>query len=181
MNTETTIASRRAHLRVGGAAAAAFLALLALGAEHGPSGLAQHLAVASLPVAIGLVGLALGAWGALAAQLDDADTVRLARTHLEALSTWALIALGVHALALLAAGDMSGLALALILALAAGAVALRIAPEPEQTGATPPPSAPPRAPEPSPVPTGPVAPTDGSLWAGRDARRPRGSTALWNG
>lgn len=179
----TTIASVRriAHRRVGGAAAAAFLALLLLGAGHGPSGLMHHIAIASLPVAIGLVALALGAWGALAAQLDDADTVRLARTYLEPLSTWALIAIGVHALALLAAGDASGLAIALALALAAGAVALRIAPAPEQTGAAPPPPAAPRAPEPAPVPTGPVAPTDGPLWAGRDARRPHGSRALWDG
>jgi hypothetical protein len=145
----------------------------------------HHLAVAALPVAIGLVALALGAWGALAAQLDDADTVRLARTYLEPLSTWALIAIGVHALALLAAGDASGLALALALALAAGAVALRIAPAPEQTGAATAPPTPeaPRAPEPAPapIPSGPVAPTDGPLWAGRDARRRHGSTALWNG
>jgi hypothetical protein len=147
------------------------------------SDLMHHVAVASLPVAIGLVALALGAWGALAAQLDDADTVRLARTHLEPLSTWALLALGVHTLTLLLAGDASGPALALALALAAGAVALRIAPEPAQTGtatAPPPPEAP-RAPEPAPIRTGPVAPADGSLWADRDARRPRSSTALWNG
>jgi hypothetical protein len=188
MNMETTTtARRRAHLRVGGAATAAFLALLLLGAllrePAGPS-LTHDVAVASLPIAIGLVALALGAWGALAAQLDDADTVRLARTYLEPLSTWALIAIGVHALALLAAGGASGPAIALALVLAAGAVALRIAPAPEQIGAAtapPPPPAAPRMPAPAPVPKGPVAPTDGPLWADRDARRPRGSATLWNG
>lgn len=145
----------------------------------------HHIAVASLPVAIGLVALALAAWGALSAQLEDADTVRLARTYLAPLSTWALIALGVHMLALLASGDASGLAIALVLALAAGAVALRLADAPEQTAvAAPPPPEAPRAPapEPEPVPAGPVAPTDGPLWAGpREARRPRPSTTLWNG
>lgn len=152
----------------------------------------HHIAVAALPVAIGLVALALAAWGALAAQLDDADTVRLARTYLRPLSTWALIAIGVHAVALLGSGEATGLAIALALALAAGAVALRLAPEPEQhaqAAATPrPPEAPrPRLrapePEPAPLPTGPVAPTDGPLWAGpREARRPRESaTALWHG
>jgi hypothetical protein len=155
------------------------------------SDLIHHIAVAALPVAIGLVALALAAWGALAAQLDDADTVRLARTYLEPLSTWALIAIGVHALALLAAGDATGLSLALALALAAGAVALRIAPAPRQhAAATPPPPAAPRPrapapdpdPEPAPLPTGPVAPTDGPLWAGpRDAHRSRASAALWHG
>jgi hypothetical protein len=155
------------------------------------SDLLHHLSVAALPVAIGLVALALAAWGALAAQLDDADTVRLARTYLEPLSSWALIAIGVHALALLAAGDATGLALALALALAAGAVALRIAPAPQQhatatPAATPPPPEAPRPrapePEPAPLPTGPVAPTDGPLWAGpREARRPRESAALWHG
>jgi hypothetical protein len=148
--------------------------------------LMHHIAIASLPIAIGLVALALGAWGALAAQLDDEDTVRLARTYLEPLSTWALVAIGVHTLALLAAGEAGGLAIALSLLLAAGAVALRIAPAPAQTAtatAPPRPPEPPRAaaPEPAPLPTGPVAPTDGPLWAGRDARRPRSSTALWNG
>lgn len=143
--------------------------------------LMHHIAIASLPIAIGLVALALGAWGALAAQVDDDDTVRLARTYLEPLSTWALIGIGVHMLALLAAGDAGGLSLALSLLLAAGAVALRIAPAPapRQTATSPP--APPKAPV-APEPTGPVAPTDGPLWAGRDAaRRPRSSTALWNG
>lgn len=144
------------------------------------SDLTHHVAVASLPVAIGLVALALAAWGALSAQLEDADTVRLARTYLAPLSTWALIALGVHTLALLAAGDATGLAIALVLALAAGAVALRLADAPQQTAAAA--SPPPPAPEPEPLPSGPVAPTDGPLWAGpREARRPRSSTALWNG
>lgn len=150
------------------------------------TGLMHHVAIAALPIAIGLVALALGAWGALAAQLDDADTVRLARTYLEPLSTWALVAIGVHALALLAAGDAGGLAVAFALLLAAGAVALRIVPAPGQAAVTtPPPPAPPRAPGPgpAPLPTGPVAPVDGSLWANRDrdARRPRGSATLWNG
>ncbi|WP_445148725.1 hypothetical protein [Baekduia sp. Peel2402] len=149
----------------------------------------HHISVAALPVAIGLVALALAAWGALAAQLEDAETIRLARTYLEPLSTWALIAIGVHALSLFAAGDASGLSVALALALAAGAVALRMAPEPAQhaaDAATPrPPEAPrPRAPEPepAPLPTGPVAPTDGPLWAGpREARRAREATTLWHG
>ncbi|HET6510243.1 MAG TPA: hypothetical protein VFG42_25850 [Baekduia sp.] len=147
----------------------------------------QHVAVASLPVAIGLVALALGAWGALAAQLDDADTVRLARTYLRPLSSWALVALGVHTLALAAAGDGSGLAFALVVVLAVGAVVLRFARVPEQlatASASPPPPEAPRAPDapvPAPPPTGPVAPTDGPLWAGRDPRRPRDPTALWNG
>jgi hypothetical protein len=196
MNTDTTTpsASRIAHRRVGGAATATFLALLLLGALHRstdadtstPTGLMHHLAIASLPVALGLVALALGAWGALAAQLDDEDTVRLSRTYLDPFSTWALIALGVHTLALWAAGEAGGLAIALSLLLAAGAVALRIAPAPAPTATATAPSRPPEpprasAPAPAPLPTGPVAPTDRPLWAGRDARRPRSSTGLWNG
>lgn len=146
------------------------------------SDLLHHLSVAALPVAIGLVALALAAWGALAAQLEDAETVRLARSYLEPLSTWALIAIGVHTLTLLAAGDATGLALALALALAAGAVALRIAPEPQQhTAPTSPPPVSPPDPEPAPLPAGPIAPADGPLWAGpREARR-RESATLWHG
>jgi hypothetical protein len=147
----------------------------------------HHIAIASLPVAIGLVALALGAWGALAARLDDADTVRLARTYLEPLSTWALVAVGVHALALLGADEAGGPAIALSLLLAAGAVALRLAPAPAQTGETattvaPAPPAPTSEPAPAPTPAAPVAPTDGPLWAGRAAaRRRQDPTALWNG
>jgi hypothetical protein len=140
------------------------------------TGLFHHVAIASLPVTIALVAIALAAWGALAAQLDDADTTRLARTYLEPLSTWALIAIGVHLVALLLAGDAGGLGIAMALALAAGAVALRAADVPDAAE----PHAPEPEPEPAPIPpTAPVAPADGSLWADADTRRPRERAALW--
>lgn len=135
------------------------------------------VAVATLPIAMVLVAIALAAWAALAAPVDDADTVRLARTSLAPVSTWALIAIGVHLVALLLAGDAGGLGIALALALAAGAVALRASEVPEGTeGAEPRPPEAPRAPAPAP---GPVAPADGSLWADPGARRPRASATLW--
>ena len=64
------------------------------------SGFLGHVADASLPVAIGLLLLATAAHGTLLAHRDHAG----ARRYLEPLSTWCLVALATHTLALIAAG-----------------------------------------------------------------------------
>ena len=157
------------------------------GAEHrwrsgDVSGLAHDAAGASLTVAIGLLVLVVTAAVVLWAQVDDPRAQRLARRCLEPLSTWCLVALGTHTLALGMAGDLGVLSLALPLVLGAAAVALRSAAEagaPRQAARTARAAAPPRAaspvgPAPAPAPARSDAPApapDGTLWAGR--RRPR--------
>jgi hypothetical protein len=149
---------------------------------------AHDAARAALPVAIGLLALAVTAAGALWAPVDDARALRLARRYLEPLSTWCLIALATHLLALGAAGELDVLSLALPLVLGAAAGILRSAdgadgqagPDPEAVA--PPPAPPAAAPErPAPAPAAPAPPpaSGGSLWAGHDDERaPR--TGLWS-
>jgi hypothetical protein len=81
----------------------------------------HHIAVASLPVAVGLLVLAAVARGALWAQLNDARIERIAAGHLGPLSTWCLTLIAVHAVALGGAGELGagGLAVAVVIALAA--------------------------------------------------------------
>jgi len=88
---------------------------------------AHDVARASLPVAIGLLALAVTAAAALWAPVDDARALRLARQYLEPLSTWCLIALGAHVVARGAAGELDVLSLALPLVLGAAAAVLRSA------------------------------------------------------
>ena len=91
----------------------------------------HDVARAALPVAIGLLVCALAAAAVLWSRFDDAQAQRLARQYLEPLSTWCLVALATHTLALGAAGEASVLSLVLPLALGAAAVLLRVAPEQE--------------------------------------------------
>ena len=89
----------------------------------------HDVARAALPVAIGLLTCAAAAAAVLWSRFDDAQAQRLARQYLEPLSTWCLVALATHTLALGAAGEASVLSLVLPLALGAAAVLLRTATE----------------------------------------------------
>jgi hypothetical protein len=122
-----------------------------------------HVANAALPVAVGLLVLAAAAQGMLLAQREHAG----ARRYLEPLSTWCLIALGTHALALIAAGRAGVFSLSVVLALAAGALLLRSAAETSEPAGDEP-AAPPLAPPVTPPPPQPAA--SGHLWARPEAR-----------
>jgi hypothetical protein len=110
----------------------------------------HHAAVAALPVAVALLA---GAGIARAAVFHP-----VARTYLEPLSTWTVLAAIVYALALVASGD-AGLILALPLGLALAAVALRAVPEPDDEPSEAPPA--PAAPTPAASPP----PAAGRLWS----------------
>jgi hypothetical protein len=85
----------------------------------------HHVAVASLPVAIGLLVLAAVARAVLWADVKDERLARVAREHLGALSIWCLILVAVHALALGAAGELGAGSFGAALAIGAAAVLLR--------------------------------------------------------
>jgi hypothetical protein len=135
----------------------------------------HDLAGASLPVAIALLALAASARAVLWAQIDHAPARRIAAQYLEPLSTWGLVAVGVHTLAVGAAGDAGVGSLALALVLGVAAVVLRSAGERgERVAARPERRAAARAPEPAPAAaaTAPAAATSApapesgaSLWA----------------
>ena len=82
------------------------------------------VAVAALPVAVGLLLLAAAARVVLWAPVGDVPVRRAARQHLGPLCTWSLAAFVVYAIALTAAGSASVLSLAVALVLAATAVVL---------------------------------------------------------
>jgi len=88
----------------------------------------HDVARAALPVAIGLLTCTAAAAAVLWSRFDDAQAQRLARQYLEPLSTWCLVALATHTLALGAAGEASVLSLVLPLTLGAVAVLLRSVP-----------------------------------------------------
>src|SRR5215210_4911502 len=130
------------------------------GSEHrrdpDMSAFLADVARASLPVAIVLLVLAAAARGVVWAELDHAEARRVARRYLEPLATWCLVAVGVHVLALGAAGDADLLSLVLPLGAGAAAVALRSAGETDHV---------PEA-QPGAAPAAPAAPSPGgSLWA----------------
>jgi hypothetical protein len=145
------------------------------------SALLHHISTAALPVAIGL--LTATALARVALWLEDADTRRLARQYLDPLSIWCLVAIGVHTVALIGAGDASSGSLAIALAIAAAAVWLpwtvgeQVAEPREAPDETVP--APPIA-EPEPSPPEPIRPLtpDEALWA-RPVGEPRQSADLW--
>jgi hypothetical protein len=91
----------------------------------------HHAAGAALPIAIGLLILAATGRLALAADLDDARTRRLAGQYLGPLSTWCLVAVAVYVIALAGAGDAGMGALALALGLCAAALAVRLSADEE--------------------------------------------------
>jgi uncharacterized membrane protein len=123
------------------------------------STLMHDIARAALPVAVALLILAVAARTVLWVKIDD-YTTRLARDYVEPLASWCLIALMVYALARVAAGEGSALALALPLVLGVVALLALSAGEPEEQ------TAPVEPPAPEPV-RPPVRAPDGSLWARR--------------
>jgi hypothetical protein len=140
------------------------------------SGLAHDVAGASLPVAITLALLA-----AAARALRWAPV----RQYLEPLTTWCLVAVLVHALAVGLAGEASIGTLAIPLVVALAAVLLRPAGEqkapvaaetapPAPAAADPTPSAPAATPATSP------APATGALWSGPDRDESVPRQGLWS-
>lgn len=115
----------------------------------------SHVAGAALPVAIGLLVLTAAARASLWAEMDHT----LARRYLEPLSTWCLIAVATHTIALGAAGDARLGTLVFPLGLGIAAAALRPAGEADEASAI--------EPEKQPAVAAPTTPTDGPLWARR--------------
>jgi len=148
----------------------------------------HDVARAALPVAIGLLVCAAAAAAVLWSRFDDAQAQRLARQYLEPLSTWCLVALATHTLALGAAGEASVLSLVLPLALGAAAVLVRTAadPSPRPAPAEPmkrraaAPAAPPppatHAPPATPTAAHPAAP----LWADPADDESATRSGLWS-
>jgi len=114
------------------------------------------VADAAAPVAVGLL---IGAAAARIARerLDHARARDVASRYLEPLTTWCLIAIAVHATALIAAGDAGILSLSLVLIAGGLAVLLRLVDDPVEV-VEPEPEAP-------PVATAPVPVSNGPLWA----------------
>jgi len=144
----------------------------------------HDVARAALPVAIGLLTCAAAAAAVLWTRFDDTQAQRLARQYLEALSTWCLVALATHTLALGAAGEASVLSLVLPLALGAAAVLLRTAiesgtrpaaAEPVKRRAATPPDAT-HAPPAAPAAAHPAAP----LWADPADDESATRSGLWS-
>jgi hypothetical protein len=81
----------------------------------------HHIAAASLPVAIGLVVLTAIA----RALVNDERLGRIAREHIGALSTWCLMLVAVHAVALGGAGALGAGSVGVTLVIGAAAVLLR--------------------------------------------------------
>ena len=136
------------------------------------SGVAHHVAGAALPVALGLLALALCARLALWAPADDARLRAAARAYLAPLCTWCLVATGVYAVALGATGEAGVLGFAVAAVVAGVALALHgWEPATERAPARPEPPAAPVAPPPA-APAG-----HRSLWAEpEDGAR----TGLWS-
>jgi len=88
-------------------------------------------ASAALPVSVVLLVLGATARGVLWAQIDDPRWQRLARQHLEPLSTWSVAGFIVYALTLVAAGEAATAPLAIALVLAVAAAVLRVETEEE--------------------------------------------------
>jgi hypothetical protein len=135
----------------------------------------SDVAVASLPVAIGLLVLAAAARAVVWADARDERLARVARDHLGPLSTWCLILIAVHAVALGGAGELGAGNGGLSLIIAAAAVLLRSEGAAEEEPDEDAPEwarAAPADDEPRP------APAPRSLWAERDDAD-AARTGLW--
>jgi hypothetical protein len=119
------------------------------------TGALHHVTQAALPVALGLLSLALAARAILWAEIDHAPARRIASRYLDPLCIWCLIATGVYTVALALRNDAELIAFVLPVAIAVGAVLLRPAAE----------RAPDETPEPPPSPTPPAPSPDGGLWS----------------
>jgi hypothetical protein len=150
----------------------------------------HDVARAALPVAIGLLVCAAAAAAVRWSRFDDAQAQRLARQYLEPLSTWCLVALATHTLALGAAGEASVLSLVLPLALGAAAVLVRTATEsaprpaaaePVKRGAAAAPAPPPPATRATHAPSAaPAAHPAAPLWADPADDESATRSGLWS-
>lgn len=128
----------------------------------------HHVAVAALPVAIGLLVLT----GIARALVNDERLGGIARDHLRPLSTWCLVLVAVYAAALGGAGDLSAGRVGAALVIGAAAVLLRAEYSAEEEPEADAPEWARPAAERAPAPAG------HSLWAeGDDEAAPR--TGLW--
>jgi hypothetical protein len=124
------------------------------------SGFFSTVANAALPVAVGLLVLAVVARGVLLTQPDDARAIRLADLYVEPLAVWSLAALTLQVLALVAAGRAGALALSLPIALALVAAAVLLWSESESEPAAE------EGPVDAPAPAAaPARMAGGPLWA----------------
>lgn len=106
-------------------------------------------ATAALIVAIGLLVLAAAACAVQMTPVKDARARRLAHLYLDPLATWCLAAVVVHALAVVAAGDLVALKLVLPIGIGIAAFLLRWADEPDAAPAQERAASPAPAPAPS--------------------------------
>jgi hypothetical protein len=127
------------------------------------TGFFDHAAQASLIVAVALLLVAAAACGTQLARVEHAQARRLAQLYLEPLSVWCLAALVTHALAVVAAGNVTFFSLLVPICMGLAAVALRWADDDVDEPADVEVAEPPR-PQPEPLTT-PVRPASGSLWS----------------
>jgi hypothetical protein len=135
----------------------------------------DHVARASLPVAVGLLVATALARGIVETRAADAELRRTARIHLDPLGFWCVMASGLNVLAIGAAGDAGLGSFALPIAIGLGAALLRFLPDADSAAAVP--EAPAAAP--APPPPGAVAPATSTGWAerGEEHTAPR---RLWS-
>ncbi len=88
------------------------------------NGLLRDIAGASLPVAVGLLILAVAALGVRLGRPGDARAQRLSALYLEPLATWSLVALATRTLALVADGRAGVLAMSVSVSLGLVAAAV---------------------------------------------------------
>src|SRR5689334_23541551 len=101
----------------------------------------SHVTQAALPVALGLLSLALAARAILWAEIDHAPARRIASRYLDALCVWCLIATGVYTVALALRNDAELVAFVVPVVIAVGAVLLRPARESAPAEPSPEPAA----------------------------------------
>ena len=131
----------------------------------------SHVANAALPVAVALLVLTAIARGVIWSGIEGEEQ-RIAAKHLEALSTWCLIATATYAGATLAAGRVTVIGIAAAIVMAGAALLLRT--EEPATGEVAAPEQPRREPE-REMPAHRETPTS-SLWDDtNEAKR----TGLW--
>jgi hypothetical protein len=141
------------------------------------SGVMHAVAAAALPVATGLVVLAVAARGIIAVRLEHAAAQRLAAQYVDALGVCALAAVATYVLAVGLAGELGPGSLILAVALGVAAVLARSMPgEAEQTAPAPTAA---KAP-PSPAPARDAPAEAHSLWVDAREDDPAARTGLWS-
>ena len=129
------------------------------------TGFFDDAAQASLIVAVLLLLAAAAACGVQLARVEHAPARRLAQLYLEPLSVWCLAALVTHALAVVAAGNVTFFSLLVPICMGLAAMALRWVDDDVDEPVEPvEPATPPRH-QPEPPLATPVRPASGSLWS----------------